>query len=278
MYLEELLKNPNTAEIPLWLNIIPSLYFRRDTFGVKQQQGQVRFAFRNQRFDPVNRPCDVVTTVNREEGTEATLCLWEPSLPGKDSSVRELYVGAIPAENLSAKEVTSRYNTISRTWRNGLLSSPSLTSFTVRIARWRPLDESSAEIEVVINDRKILAYVAVPAQESEAPQQILCHFPLLGTWVEYQRHTLLSYHNGLRQTIVSGSSAGQDKAVKAPMPCKILSLLKTSGETVKEGENVLVIESMKMEVSIAVALSGVLQTRWKVGDAVDEGDILCWVE
>jgi biotin carboxyl carrier protein len=65
--------------------------------------------------------------------------------------------------------------------------------------------------------------------------------------------------------------------MEAPMPCKVLSILKKNGEEVKSGETVMVVESMKMEVSISVSASGRFKTNWKQGDAVEEGKVLCSV-
>jgi biotin carboxyl carrier protein len=62
------------------------------------------------------------------------------------------------------------------------------------------------------------------------------------------------------------------------MPCKILSVLKENGEEVKNGETVMVIESMKMETNIVVNADGRFMTNVKQGDGVDDGVVLCWVE
>lgn len=50
------------------------------------------------------------------------------------------------------------------------------------------------------------------------------------------------------------------KGINAPMPCKILSIRKKEGDQVSTGELVMVIESMKMEVSIKVHRDGKFKT------------------
>ena len=87
----------------------------------------------------------------------------------------------------------------------------------------------------------------------------------------------MSYFESLREAI--GEVADNTrKTVTAPMPCKVLEVLKADGETVKAGEKLLVIESMKMEISISAQLDGVFRPKVREQDAVDEGEVLCVVE
>lgn len=78
--------------------------------------------------------------------------------------------------------------------------------------------------------------------------------------------------------MAEGSQAAQRKTVSAPMPCKVLSVLKQDGEEVQMGETVIVVESMKMEMNISAPVDGVFRTRVKKDDAVSEGAILCQIE
>lgn len=59
------------------------------------------------------------------------------------------------------------------------------------------------------------------------------------------------------------------------MPCKVLSVLKADGDSVKAGDSIMVIESMKMEISIAASVDGVFEGRVGKGEAVEEGRVLC---
>ena len=50
------------------------------------------------------------------------------------------------------------------------------------------------------------------------------------------------------------------KEIKAPMPGLVISVLKNAGDTVKEGENVLILEAMKMENVIKSPIDGVIKS------------------
>jgi len=62
----------------------------------------------------------------------------------------------------------------------------------------------------------------------------------------------------------------------APMPGMIVGLDKKEGDTVKEGETILVLEAMKMENSLPAPISGTItKINQGVGDHVAKNDILC---
>ena len=141
----------------------------------------------------------------------------------------------------------------------------------------------SSTIQLSIDGTKILAHVTLPSArphtltgEIDRGQRIFCHLPVLGTYVEFKRDTLLSFAASIR-SVAKAKGGPEQKSNKAPMPCKVLSIMKNNGDEVKSGESVMVIESMKMEVNIAVSASGKFQTNWKQGDAVEEGKVLCFV-
>lgn len=63
--------------------------------------------------------------------------------------------------------------------------------------------------------------------------------------------------------------------VEAPMPGSIVDLAVSPGDTVKEGEVLLILEAMKMENEITAPQSGtVYEVHVKAGDTVDSGEIL----
>ena len=105
---------------------------------------------------------------------------------------------------------------------------------------------------------------------------MFCHFPHLGTYIKFRRNTLLSYVRGRRSQSRVLETAGRS-SVRAPMPCKVLSVHKKTGDSVEVGDLVMVIESMKMEVSIRAEAKGQFETTWEKGNAVDEGKILCTI-
>jgi pyruvate carboxylase subunit B len=62
----------------------------------------------------------------------------------------------------------------------------------------------------------------------------------------------------------------------APMPGMIVGLDKKEGDTVREGETVLILEAMKMENSLPAPISGTIaKINLGVGDHVAKNDILC---
>ncbi len=63
--------------------------------------------------------------------------------------------------------------------------------------------------------------------------------------------------------------------VEAPMPGSILDIAVKRGDTVKEGDVLLVLEAMKMENEITAAQPGTVhEIHVKVGDTVGSGEIL----
>lgn len=63
--------------------------------------------------------------------------------------------------------------------------------------------------------------------------------------------------------------------VKAPMPSKVVKLLKREGEGVREGEGMVVVEAMKMESELKSPIVGkVTEVKVEEGDAVESGTVL----
>ncbi len=63
--------------------------------------------------------------------------------------------------------------------------------------------------------------------------------------------------------------------VEAPMPGMVIRYEVKEGDTVNEGDVVLILEAMKMENSITAPVSGtVLKINYKDGDSVQKGDVL----
>ncbi|KAJ5144248.1 uncharacterized protein N7515_003035 [Penicillium bovifimosum] len=310
-HLDELLQNPSVKSMPDFekiVSIIPSLVIRKlpdyaTSFSRSKPLRNVRSQFRNQRFDPVNIHCDIITTKswpNRaghgsDHGPEQhTMCIWKAKRAGEPNSNEEAYLFPVPPRQFSqdeeisaAAEISAQYNEISQALRTGQVTSS--LPFAVRIDSWRPAEGSPAvpeswlasTIEISVNGSKIMAHVAIPstrahnlAGQVDHGQRIYCHFPVIGTHVEFHRDTLLSFTESKRSTTKANKGTEQ-KTVSAPMPCKVLSILKNNGDEVNSGDSVMVIESMKMEVNISVAATGKFQTEWKTGDAVEEGKILC---
>jgi biotin carboxyl carrier protein len=65
----------------------------------------------------------------------------------------------------------------------------------------------------------------------------------------------------------------------SPMPGKVLKILKKEGDTVVEGEGIVVVEAMKMENELKTPKAGkVKEVRVKEGANVDAGAVLVLIE
>ncbi|BAC13653.1 acetyl-CoA carboxylase biotin carboxyl carrier protein subunit [Oceanobacillus iheyensis] len=67
--------------------------------------------------------------------------------------------------------------------------------------------------------------------------------------------------------------------VKASMAGNVWKITVEQGNKVESGQDIVILESMKMEIPIAVESAGTLK-QWKVneGDFVNEGDVLAIIE
>ncbi|RED52550.1 acetyl-CoA carboxylase biotin carboxylase subunit [Aestuariispira insulae] len=73
----------------------------------------------------------------------------------------------------------------------------------------------------------------------------------------------------------AGEEEGGSGRMTAPMPGKITAVKVNAGESVEEGQALMVVEAMKMEHTIAAPHDGVVaEVRFAVGDQVAEGDEL----
>jgi len=78
-----------------------------------------------------------------------------------------------------------------------------------------------------------------------------------------------------KETSSPQSSSGGVRKVNAPLPGVILNVMIREGETVREGQDMLIMEAMKMENSIQAPFAGkVLKVNVKRDDTVQEGDLL----
>jgi acetyl-CoA/propionyl-CoA carboxylase biotin carboxyl carrier protein len=83
----------------------------------------------------------------------------------------------------------------------------------------------------------------------------------------------------LIEPVVEGSDAAAEGALEAPMPGTILNVRVGPGEEVAEGEVVVVMESMKMELSLSAPRDGVVaQVHVGAGDGVRQGQVLVDLE
>lgn len=74
---------------------------------------------------------------------------------------------------------------------------------------------------------------------------------------------------------ISAANAGKVNNIKAPMPGLIINLKVTEGDTVKTGDQLLILEAMKMENILKSPGDGVVKKiKVKKGDSVEKNQIL----
>ena len=74
------------------------------------------------------------------------------------------------------------------------------------------------------------------------------------------------------------TSAANAAPVHAQMPGKVIRILKQAGDRVQEGEVILILEAMKMEVQITAPVAGTLvEMPLDIGDQVSNGQVLALV-
>jgi biotin carboxyl carrier protein len=83
------------------------------------------------------------------------------------------------------------------------------------------------------------------------------------------------YDQLLKQLGMDNLAASKILQVKAPMPGLVLSVLAAEGAEVKKGDNLLVLEAMKMENMIKSPTDGTIKSiTIKQGDKVEKNEIL----
>lgn len=67
--------------------------------------------------------------------------------------------------------------------------------------------------------------------------------------------------------------------IKAPLPGSIIKILVNEGDTINKGDNLLIMEAMKMENNVLAEKSGIIKTiKVAVGDTVLQNDVLLEIE
>jgi acetyl-CoA carboxylase biotin carboxyl carrier protein len=67
--------------------------------------------------------------------------------------------------------------------------------------------------------------------------------------------------------------------IRAEMVANVWKVVKATGETVEEGDTLVILESMKMEIPVLAESDGVLkELAVGEGDVVQEGDLIAVIE
>ena len=94
---------------------------------------------------------------------------------------------------------------------------------------------------------------------------------------------ILKKHSKLTEILekslaLSGSSSGENKLF-SQIPGRVVSIMTKSGDQLKKGDSVVVLESMKMQVAVKAHKDGsVRELKVKVGDTVSRNDVVALIE
>jgi biotin carboxyl carrier protein len=66
--------------------------------------------------------------------------------------------------------------------------------------------------------------------------------------------------------------------IRAEMVANVCKLVAADGDTVSDGDTVVILESMKMEIPVIAEVHGIVTVKVAEGDVVQEGDIIAVVE
>lgn len=291
-HLPKLLENPYAKSPPEYLPLVPSVYL--DRLRQLRRPGRaafrgVRARFHNQSYDPFSSSSEVISY------SSSTSCIIRPP-EGVISDGKKLYIYPMEAGDTKSRSSESSpgqptalqvYSDVSQAIRSG--DAFKRPAYQIDVTKFEALADEptrgdAVSLDVTINGKRVKAYLALRYVQDSSERlgegdHVLVHVPDIGEWIECRRETLLAFCSSQRRLVEAGSTqTGGPAMVKAPMPCKILSITKSRGDHVEPGDCVMITESMKMELSIYVDAAGKFRTRWEEGDAVDEGSVLCWVD
>lgn len=121
----------------------------------------------------------------------------------------------------------------------------------------------------IIHDNKSYTVEVVDFDKAEK----LAHIKVNGNVYQVQVTTQLDLL--LKQLGMDNLSSNKILQIKAPMPGLVLNVLVSEGTEVKKGDNLLVLEAMKMENMIKSPTDGVIKKiEVKQGDKVEKNELL----
>ena len=91
---------------------------------------------------------------------------------------------------------------------------------------------------------------------------------------QHQRQLRKQHQKQLQKQLRRQAGAGSVK-VEASVPGKVLKIEASVGQSVKAGDNIIILEAMKMEIPVVAPQDGtVASIDVAVGAAVENGDVL----
>jgi acetyl/propionyl-CoA carboxylase alpha subunit len=302
--MEVLLRNPyveNLEKTRKLLGLVSALFFR----SISKKQGKdaatsQTFAslrgFRNQISDSSNVPVDIIQ--ERSSGSNIVV-KWPYTRGNTDSSIVQAILQPLPPidtstpfdPTISHVSIAKIYSaTVSQTLAK--LSNTRSKPYTITILKSivqihkLPADITSSQqvsewlvsdltIDVQPSPGKLTLHLATDTSSS-----VFVHANSIGTALAFNYFTPLTFGLSLSAAFSNDNAAGatSQRIHKAPMPCKVLDVLKKNADTVEVGDVLCIIESMKMEIKVLAEVQGTFRMVAKEGESVAEGAILCAVD
>ncbi len=66
--------------------------------------------------------------------------------------------------------------------------------------------------------------------------------------------------------------------IRAEMVANVWKIVVADGDTISDGDTVVILESMKMEIPVIAEVDGTVTVKVSEGDVVQEGDLIARVE
>lgn len=133
---------------------------------------------------------------------------------------------------------------------------------------WDCVEIKDNQFHIIYKNKSIVADI-VTVDSSQKTVEILIHNRLY-TVVIQDHYDLL-----LNQLGMAVDSNKKDDEIKAPMPGRILDILVSIGDDVSQGENVIVLEAMKMENIIKSPRQGTIKSIGiQKGQSVEKNTVL----
>ncbi len=133
---------------------------------------------------------------------------------------------------------------------------------------WDCVEIKDNQFHIIYKNKSIVADI-VTVDSSQKTVEILIHNRLY-TVVIQDHYDLL-----LNQLGMAVDSNKKDDEIKAPMPGRILDILVSVGDDVSQGENVIVLEAMKMENIIKSPRQGTIKSIGiQKGQSVEKNTVL----
>lgn len=166
------------------------------------------------------------------------------------------------------------------------------------VAKKKPEDEEGLRkftvmvddepFEVAVEDKNPPVIVQAASQPAQAPQQTAPQQPqaparqpapaAAQSAPQPSPKAAPAEEKPAEKSAAPAAAPADGTPIKAPMPGTVIRFEKKVGDTVNEGDTVVILEAMKMENSLTATTSGTLKSmNFKEGDAVAKNDVICVV-